>query len=100
MSLPITRNTTATYAEQIKQDERLRPIAAGIVVVLLALAFGSAIVAAVVTFLDAAGRRGSHITDLPLDVAFTAIIGVVSVAIGLAIRERRAEADKEIFDVR
>lgn len=100
MSLPITRNTTASYGQQIKQDERLRPIAAGLVVVTLALAFGSAIVAFVVTSLHVAGGAGSHITDVPLDVAFAAIIGVVSVAIGLAGSERRANEDKEIFDVR
>ena len=100
MSLPITRNTTASYGEQIKQNERLRPVAAGALIVILVLSFGSAIVAAVLTIAHAAGRSGSHITDLPLDVAFAAIIGVVSLAIGLALRERRADEDKEIFDVR
>ena len=100
MSLPITRNTTASYGEQIAQSERLRPIAAGVVVVVLALSFGSAIVAAVLTIVHAAGQGGSHITDVPLTVAFAAIIGVVSLAIGLALRERRMDEDKEIFDIR
>ena len=100
MSLPINRNTTDSYSEQRKHHERLRPIVAGIVVVTLAFAFGSAIVAATVTVLHMAGISASHISDVPLEVAFTAIIGVSSVVIGVAIREHRAEADKEIFDVR
>ena len=40
MSLPITRNTTASYGEQIKQNERLRPVAAGALIVILVLMLG------------------------------------------------------------
>ena len=42
----------------------------------------------------------SPFSNVPLDAAFAAIIGVIVVAIGLAVRVCLANEDREVFDVR
>lgn len=105
MSLPITRNVPLSYDEQLKRADKRGVLAvAAFVLVILAVSFGSAAAQTVAHLVRSVTRSGvtagSHITNVPLDAAFAAIIGVVVVAIGLAIRERRADEDREVFDVR
>jgi len=105
MSLPIARNTLSSYDERMKRADRLGVVAVGAFAVMtLVVAFAPAIwhgISHVVRSVTHSGATaGSHITNVPLDAAFAAIIGVVVVAIGLAVRERRAGEDREVFDVR
>lgn len=93
---PITKTTHTTA---IAAGMVALPIAA-----LLVAAYGSAVVHGVArafstVFLHVA-TGGSKIADLSVDVAFTAIVGVIVVAISLAVREYRADEDKELHDIR
>ncbi len=105
MSLLITRSTPLTYDERMRRTDRLGVVAvATITLAILAAAFAPATwhsVSYLIRTVSHSGAvAGSRVSNLPLDAAFAAIIGVVVVAIGLAFRERRADEDREVFDVR
>jgi len=102
MSLLTARTTPIT------KSAHTTSIAAGLlalpVALLLAAAYGPAVVHSVfhafrTVFLEVT-TGGSKISNLPVDMAFAAIVGVIVVAISLAVRERRSEQDKEVFDIR
>ena len=105
MSFTITRNTLTSYDERMKRADRLGVLAvAACTLVILAIAFLSANWQTVSHLVRSATHSvaagGSHISNVPLEVAFAAMVGVISVAIGLAIRERQADEDKDVFDIR
>ncbi|MGN6162449.1 MAG: hypothetical protein ACTHOG_12210, partial [Marmoricola sp.] len=92
----------------ITKSAHTTSIAAGLlalpVALLAAAAYGPAVVHGVfhalrTVFLQVC-TGSSKISSLPLDAAFAAIVGVIVLAIGMAVRERRAEEDKEVFDIR
>lgn len=98
MSLLTARNTPITKSAHTVS------IAAGLFVLPIALVLAAAYGASVVHFLATVfvriGRGSSKISDLPVDAAFAAIIGVIVVTVIIAIHEYRADEDKEIYDVR
>jgi hypothetical protein len=85
-SLTITRNAPTHLAE--------RKTAAGSVLVILAALFGPVIWRSAAPVIWAIAHPDTAISSVPLDAAFTAIIGVVLVAIGLAVRARQADEDR------
>lgn len=98
MSLPITRTTRVT------KTAHAASLAAGLVaatvVLALAVTYGPAVVHLFHRVFVQVGTGGSKISNLGIDAVFATVIGVIVLAIGLAVRERRADEDKEIFDVR
>ena len=98
MSLLTARNT------QITKSAHTTSIAAGLlalpIALVLAAAYGPSVVHFVANVFVRVGTGSSKISNLPVDAAFAAIIGVIVLAIGLAVHEYRADEDKEIYDVR
>lgn len=98
MSLLTARNT------QITKSAHTTSIAAGLLALPVALVLAAAYGPAVIQFLGNVfvhvGTGSSKISDLSVDAAFAAIIGVIVVTIALAVHEHRNDEDKEIFDVR
>lgn len=98
MSLLTARNT------QVTKSAHTTSIAAGLlalpIALVLAAAYGPAVVHYLANVFVRVATGSSKITDLPVDAAFAAIIGVIVLAIGLAVHERRQAEDKEIYDVR
>ncbi|MGN6724197.1 MAG: hypothetical protein ACTHJM_16435 [Marmoricola sp.] len=98
MSLLTARNT------QITKSAHTTSIAVGLlalpIVAVLAAAYGPAAVHFLASVFVRVGSGSSKISDLSVDTAFAAIIGVIVVAIGLAVHEHRQDEDKEIYDVR
>jgi hypothetical protein len=98
MSLLTARTTPVT------KSAHTTTIAAGLlalpIALLLAAAYGPAVVHFLANVFLRVGSGSSKISNLPVDAAFAAIIGVIVVAIGLAVHEHRGDADKEVFDVR
>lgn len=106
MSLLITRNTPMNYDERMKRADRRGVYAVGFYVgVLIVIAsFGPQLMTAAAPARRVAQHAvavvASHLSNVPLDAAFAAIIGVIVAVIGLAVRELRADEDKAVFDVR
>lgn len=98
MSLLTARNTPIT------KSAHTTSIAAGLlalpIALVLAAAYGSAVVHFLATVFVRVGSGSSKISNLPIDAAFGAIIGVIVVAVALAVHEHRNDQDKEVFDIR
>jgi len=106
MSLLITRNTPMHYGERIKRGERrgIYAVAFYIGALIVVATFGPQMMSAAAparrVVAHVAAAVAPRLSNVPLDAAFAAIIGAVVVAIGLAVRERLANEDREVFDVR
>ena len=98
MSLLTARNTSTTesaHTTSIAVRLLALPLA-----LLAAAAYGPTVANFVGHVFVQVGRGGSKISNLPLDAAFAAIIGVTVVAISLAVHEQRKDEDRDVFDVR
>jgi hypothetical protein len=103
MSLLITRNTPMNYDQRMKQADRLGVYAVGFYVsaLIIVASFGPQMMKAAAPVRRAVSHAvASAFSSVPLDAAFAAIVGVIVVVVGLAIRELRATEDKAVFDVR
>ncbi|MGN6162448.1 MAG: hypothetical protein ACTHOG_12205 [Marmoricola sp.] len=97
-----------THAPRVTKTTHTASIAAGLVALplalLLAAAYGSAMMHGFAQLargaFSAVGAGASHTSDVPISVAFAAVLAIVVVAIALAVREYFADEDKEIHDVR
>ena len=106
MSLLITRNAPTSYSERMKRGDRrgVAVVAFYVGALILVASFGPQIMNTAAparrVVAHAAAAVGSFFSNVPLDAAFAAIIGVIVVAIGLAVRVCLANEDQEVFDIR
>ncbi|MGN6724196.1 MAG: hypothetical protein ACTHJM_16430 [Marmoricola sp.] len=106
MSLLITRHTPMHYDERIKRADRLGiyVVAFYVGALIVIASFGPQMMNAAAPARRVVGRIvaavSAPLSNVPLDAAFVAIISVVVVAIGLAVRVYLADEDREVFDVR
>ena len=100
MSLPITRSTSLGKSSQVSSVIGWL-VALGVVIV-LAIEFGPSLIHAMRTVFVQVDAGGSKISNLGVDATFAAIVGVIVIAVGLAVRERKTEQqnDDDIHDVR